>query len=291
MKKIFILLTVLALILTFTGCGDAQSSPDADAAHQCADGNGDGSCDNCGAAIVQNTPEVDNHTDDNTDGLCDNCSTAMCALGMGNMHFDTDKNCVCDHCSAETHLHGEEMECGKCQHCGLVLHRMYHMPTQLSGGQCQRVAIARAIIGNPEIILAGRRMNDGMGEYVANQVIKLMLQKGITVLNSNIVILGFTFKENCPDVRNTKVIDIYRALKEYNVNITVYDPWANPAIAKHEYDVDVVNELPSEKYDAAIAAVAHTEFDGLNVLELLNEKHVIFDVKGTLDKELVDGRL
>ena len=100
---------------------------------------------------------------------------------------------------------------------------------------------------NPEIILAGRRMNDGMGEYVANQVIKLMLKKGIQVVNSTILILGFTFKENCPDVRNTKVIDIYKALKEYNVNIVVYDPWVDPAIAKHEYDIEIVDKLPSEK--------------------------------------------
>lgn len=144
---------------------------------------------------------------------------------------------------------------------------------------------------NPEIILAGRRMNDGMGAYVANEVVKLMLKKGIQVLHSNIVILGFTFKENCPDVRNTKVIDIYRALKEYNVNITVYDPWASPAIAKHEYGIDVINELPAEKFDAAIAAVAHKEFEGLSVPELLNENHVIFDVKGTLNRCDIDGRL
>ena len=144
---------------------------------------------------------------------------------------------------------------------------------------------------NPEIILAGRRMNDGMGAYVANEVVKLMLKKGIQVLHSDIVIFGFTFKENCPDVRNTKVIDIYRALKEYNVNITVYDPWANPAIAMHEYGIEVVNELPSEKFDAAIAAVAHKEFEELQVAELLKENHVIFDVKGTLDKNIIDGRL
>lgn len=144
---------------------------------------------------------------------------------------------------------------------------------------------------NPEIILAGRRMNDGMGAYVASEVVKLMLKKGIQVLQSNIIILGFTFKENCPDVRNTKVIDIYRALKEYNVNITVYDPWANPAIAEHEYCIEVVNELPTEKFDAAIAAVAHKEFAGLQVPALLKENHVIFDVKGTLDKALIDGRL
>ena len=144
---------------------------------------------------------------------------------------------------------------------------------------------------NPEIILAGRRMNDGMGEYVATETIKHMLKKGIQVLGSHILILGFTFKENCPDVRNTKVIDIYKALKEYNVNITVYDPWANPAIAKREYGIDIVTELPSEKFDAAIAAVAHRKFEGLQVPSLLKEKHVIFDVKCTLDRTIVDGRL
>ena len=118
-----------------------------------------------------------------------------------------------------------------------------------------------------------------------------MLKKGIQVLNSDILILGFTFKENCPDVRNTKVIDIYKALKEYNLNITVYDPWANPAIVEHEYGIKVVNELPTEKFDAAIAAVAHKKFEGLDILSLLNEKHVVFDVKCTLDRKLVDGRL
>ena len=144
---------------------------------------------------------------------------------------------------------------------------------------------------NPEIILAGRRMNDGMGEYVATETIKLMLKKGIQVLNSNILILGFTFKENCPDVRNTKVIDIYKALKEYNLNITVYDPWANPAIVEHEYGIKVVNELPTEKFDACVAAVAHKKFEGLDVPALLKDKHVIFDVKCTLDRSIVDGRL
>ena len=134
-------------------------------------------------------------------------------------------------------------------------------------------------------------MNDGMGEYVATETIKLMLKKGIQVLNSDILILGFTFKENCPDVRNTKVIDIYKALKEYNLNITVYDPWANTSIVEHEYGIKVVNELPIEKFDAAIAAVAHKKFDGLDVPALLKEKHVIFDVKCTLDRNLVDGRL
>jgi UDP-N-acetyl-D-galactosamine dehydrogenase len=144
---------------------------------------------------------------------------------------------------------------------------------------------------NPEIILAGRRMNDGMGEYVATETIKHMLKKGIQVLNSKILILGFTFKENCPDVRNTKVIDIYRTLKEYQANVTIYDPWANPSIAKHEYDVDIINELPAQKFDAAIVAVAHKNFEGLDVVSLLKEEHVVFDVKCILDRNLVDGRL
>ena len=144
---------------------------------------------------------------------------------------------------------------------------------------------------NPEIILAGRRMNDGMGEHVALQTIKLMLKKGIQVLGSEILILGFTFKENCPDVRNTKVIDIYRTLSEYNLKITVYDPWANPAIVEREYGIPVVNEVPANKFDALIAAVAHKEFQGLDIRNLLKDKHVVFDVKGTLDRSLIEGRL
>lgn len=144
---------------------------------------------------------------------------------------------------------------------------------------------------NPEIILAGRRMNDSMGEYVATETVKLMLKKGIQVLDSHVLILGFTFKENCPDVRNTKVIDIYKALKEYNVNITVYEPWANPAIVKHEYGIEVVNEPPTEKFDAAIAAVAHKEFSTINLQDMLKSNHVVFDVKATLPKVEVDARL
>ena len=144
---------------------------------------------------------------------------------------------------------------------------------------------------NPEIILAGRRMNDGMGDYVANETIKLMLKKGIQVLNSDILIMGFTFKENCPDVRNTKVIDIYHSLNEYNVNITVYDPWANSAIAKREYGIDIINELSDNKFDALIMAVSHGEFYDIDVCKLCKKEHVIFDVKGILKKEIVDGRL
>jgi len=144
---------------------------------------------------------------------------------------------------------------------------------------------------NPEIILAGRRMNDGMGSYVAEQTIKLMLKKGLQVVNSNLLILGFTFKENCPDVRNTKVIDIYKALKEFNVNVTIYDPWANPEIAKREYDVNILNVLPEAKFDAVILAVAHKKFEGLKLNTLLHDKHVVFDVKGVLNIKETDGRL
>ena len=145
---------------------------------------------------------------------------------------------------------------------------------------------------NPEIILAGRRMNDSMGAYVADRVIKGMLKKGIQVLNSNILILGFTFKENCPDVRNTKVIDIFNALKEYNLKITVYDPWANTEEVKKEYGIDVVNELPkSEKFDAAIFAVGHKKYQNLSIEKLLKPDHIIFDVKGTRDINEIDSRL
>lgn len=145
---------------------------------------------------------------------------------------------------------------------------------------------------NPEIILAGRRMNDGMGAYVADRVVKLMLKKGIQVLDSEILILGFTFKENCPDVRNTKVIDIVRALGEYRLSVTVYDPWANPEAVRREYGIEVTNELhEGMRYDAVIAAVAHKAFDDLELLPLLKDDSVVFDVKATLCRDAVDGRL
>ncbi|MBR5623315.1 MAG: nucleotide sugar dehydrogenase [Opitutales bacterium] len=144
---------------------------------------------------------------------------------------------------------------------------------------------------NPEIILAGRRMNDGMGEYVATRIVKLMIQKAIQVVGSKILILGFTFKENCPDVRNTRVIDIVRTLQEYNLDITIYDPWANPAIAQHEYGVEVTNTLPQEKFDAVVLAVAHSAFETLDVSALRKPSSVLFDVKGFLPKNSVDGRL
>lgn len=145
---------------------------------------------------------------------------------------------------------------------------------------------------NPEIILAGRRMNDSMGQYVADRVIKLMLKKGIKVLDSDILVLGFTFKENCPDVRNTKVIDIVKALKEYNINVTVYDPWASPEDVRREYGIEICTKLPDDrKFDAAILAVAHREFKEIDITKYLNEHHVILDVKGILSSEIINERL
>ena len=144
---------------------------------------------------------------------------------------------------------------------------------------------------NPEIILAGRRMNDGMGAYVAESVIKLMLKKGIQVLKSDILILGFTFKENCPDCRNTKIMDIVNALKEYNLNLTIYDPWVNPTVAMYEYGVEITNELPKEKFDAVILGVAHNEFKTLDVPVLSKENSVVYDVKWLLPTDQPDGRL
>lgn len=167
----------------------------------------------------------------------------------------------------------------------------------LVGGHCIGVdpyylAQAAQRLGyNPEIILAGRRMNDSMGEYVAEQTIKLMLKKGVQVLNSKILVLGFTFKENCPDVRNTKVIDIVHTLQEYHANVTIHDPWANPVIAKHEYDVEVETIRPTDKYDAIILAVAHKEFLTLNITSLCKDNSVVFDVKNQLTQNNYDARL
>lgn len=167
----------------------------------------------------------------------------------------------------------------------------------LVGGHCIGVdpyylaQCAHRLGYNPEIILAGRRMNDGMGEYVANQVVKLMLKKGIQVLGSQILILGFTFKENCPDVRNTKVIDIYRALLDYGIRVTVCDPWADPGIVKDEYGIELVNQLPEARFDSVILAVAHSKFAGADIESLLADNHIVYDVKGFCDRRIVDGRL
>ena len=144
----------------------------------------------------------------------------------------------------------------------------------------------------PRVMSSARRLNDGMGEYVAHQVIKLMNKKGVLVKDAKILLLGITFKENCPDIRNTKIVDIYSTLSEYTNNITIYDPWANPAEVKHEYDIDITNSLnPAEKYDAVILGVAHKEFLSLDIKSILNDAAVVYDVKGILDRNIIDGRL
>lgn len=144
----------------------------------------------------------------------------------------------------------------------------------------------------PRIMHSARRLNDGMGAYVANQVIKCMNLKGAKVKDAKILILGITFKENCPDIRNTKVVDIYHTLQEYTDNITVYDPWADAARVKKEYGVDTVANLPEgEKYDAVILAVAHNDFASVDFKSLINEDGVIYDVKGILPRDIIDARL
>lgn len=147
----------------------------------------------------------------------------------------------------------------------------------------------------PRIMSAARRLNDGMGDYVGNQVIKLMNKKGVLVKDSKILILGFTFKENCPDVRNTKVVDIYTTLCEYTNNITVYDSWANIEKVKKEYGVELINknlENLKHQYDAVILAVAHREFSTIDIRDfLLKENGVVYDVKGILNRNIIDGRL
>ena len=144
----------------------------------------------------------------------------------------------------------------------------------------------------PRVMSSARRLNDGMGEYVANQVIKLMNKKGVMVKDSKILILGITFKENCPDIRNTKIVDIYSTLSEYTSNITIYDPWANVTEVKKEYNIDIINKLDtSNRYDAVILGVAHKEFMSLDIQSLLSDNAVVYDVKGILDRNIIDGRL
>jgi len=143
---------------------------------------------------------------------------------------------------------------------------------------------------NPEIILAGRRMNDSMGDYVASQVIKTMIKKDIKIKDAEILILGITFKENCPDVRNTKVVDVIAALKEYNTNVTIYDPWANTAEVKYEYDLDSVKELPKGTFDAIVLTVAHAEFKNIDLSRLKKENGIIYDVKDILGNK-ADAKL
>ena len=135
---------------------------------------------------------------------------------------------------------------------------------------------------HPEIILAGRRMNDSMGQYVASEVIKLMLKSDLKVKGANILVLGITFKENCPDVRNTKVVDVVNNLKEYGTNVTIYDPLPNPVEVRHEFDLETTNKLPHQKFDAVVLTVAHKEFLKMDMDSLKNEGAVVYDVKGVL---------
>ena len=155
---------------------------------------------------------------------------------------------------------------------------------------------------HPEIILAGRRMNDSMGSYVAGEVVKLMLKAGKPVKGSKALMLGITFKENCPDIRNTRAIDIYHELKDYGMEVDVYDPWANTEEVKHEYGIDIITENPlpslhshsvtqSLSYGAIILAVAHNEFQKIEVQEFKNKGAIVFDVKGVLETNIVNGSL
>ncbi|SKB46344.1 nucleotide sugar dehydrogenase [Maribacter arcticus] len=143
---------------------------------------------------------------------------------------------------------------------------------------------------HPEIILAGRRMNDTMGKYVSSEVIKLMVQRDIKIKGSSILVLGITFKENCPDVRNTKAVDVINNLKSYGTNVTIYDPWASAKQVEHEYQMKVTKDVPTEKFDAIVLTVAHNEFLEMELKSLLKPEGILYDVKGILKKD-VDGRL
>ena len=149
---------------------------------------------------------------------------------------------------------------------------------------------AQAAGYNPEIILAGRRLNDNMGMYVANQVIKLMIKKGHIIEGSKVLVLGITFKENCPDIRNSRVIDVIEELKEFGCAIDIYDPWADPKEVEHEYGLKMV-ESPDSNYQAIVLAVAHDEFQSIDIQKIKQKNTVLYDIKGALNKQMVDGRL
>ena len=144
---------------------------------------------------------------------------------------------------------------------------------------------------HPEIILAGRRLNDGMGAYVASQLVKTMIQKDIKIKDAAVLVLGVTFKENCPDVRNTKVVDVVAALKEYNTNVTIYDPWANEEEVMQEYGLKSTRSLPTQKFDAILLAVSHNEFKEIDFSILKNHKSVVYDVKNVLPYDKIDSGL
>jgi UDP-N-acetyl-D-galactosamine dehydrogenase len=167
----------------------------------------------------------------------------------------------------------------------------------LVGGHCIGVdpyylaQKAQEVGYHPEIILSGRRMNDSMGAYIASEVIKLMVAKEIPVKGAKTLLLGITFKENCPDIRNTKAIDVYRELKGYHMDIDLYDPWANAEEVKHEFGIELKETIEDETYDTIILAVAHKEFLKLDITKLRNDNSLIYDIKGVLSKELIDTRL
>ena len=153
---------------------------------------------------------------------------------------------------------------------------------------------AQAVGYHPEVILSGRRINDQMGSHVSETVVKSMMKKRIHVVDSNVLIMGLTFKENCPDIRNTRVVDVIEELENYHVNVDVYDPWADAGEVKHEYDIDLVSTLENGKYDAIILTVAHDQIKAMGaeqIRKLGKDTSVLFDVKYILDKESVDGRL
>lgn len=173
-----------------------------------------------------------------------------------------------------------------------------NMSPGLVGGHCISVdpyyLIQKAQVYGvmPRMMTNARQLNDGMGDYVGAQVIKLMNKKGILVKDSKILILGITFKENCPDIRNTKVVDIYHTLSEYTNNITIFDPWANKENVNRAYGIDITNAIPTENdFDVIILAVSHKEFLKLDLRSSLNKNGVIYDVKGVLDRNIIDGRL
>jgi UDP-N-acetyl-D-galactosamine dehydrogenase len=168
----------------------------------------------------------------------------------------------------------------------------------LVGGHCIGVdpyylaQKAQEVGYHPEIILAGRRLNDGMGAYIANEVVKLMIKKDITIKSASILVLGITFKENCTDVRNTKVVDIIRELQSYSINVTIYDPWAKAAEVAHEYGIDIVTELPdAQLFDSLILAVAHKDFMDTDWKQWVKPEGIIYDVKGCLDSNMISARL
>lgn len=161
----------------------------------------------------------------------------------------------------------------------------------LVGGHCIGVdpyylaQKAQEVGYHPEIILAGRRINDSMGQYVASEVVRLMLHNDAKVKGGAILVLGITFKENCPDVRNTRVVDVVQHLKKYGADVDIFDPWANPTEVAHEYGLKTLSSLPQKKYEAIVLAVAHKEFKGLHLKSMLSTNGIIYDVKGVLDKQ------